>query len=104
MSQVTNNAEPTISENNREESGYSRTSSISSSNFKPTDSKYSQNTSGSQEPIEDPNNSPELNVKRKNELAAVRNLNTAVQTINSNFEKNKSNLQVRIKKQCTACT
>lgn len=48
----------------------------------------------SQEPIEDPSNSAEVNAKRKQELEAVRALNSAVQTINSNLENAKTNLQV----------
>ncbi|KAJ2960486.1 hypothetical protein NQZ79_g4093 [Umbelopsis isabellina] len=93
MSQTTDNAQLSISGKDREEFGYPTASTTASSNFKPVTNTYNHNTSDSQEPMEDPNNSPETNAKRRNELAAVRNLNMAVQTINSNFEKNKSNLQ-----------
>jgi hypothetical protein len=53
-----------------------------------------QTMADSQGPIEDPSNSPEVNAKRKQELEAVRKLNSAVQTINSNLEHSKANLQV----------
>lgn len=94
MSQTTNNAELSIADRNRKEVGYSTASTTTSSNFTPITNTHTHNSSDSQEPMEDPNVSPEINAKRRNELAAVRNLNMAVQTINSNFEKNKSNLQV----------
>ncbi|KAG2180920.1 hypothetical protein INT43_008500 [Umbelopsis isabellina] len=93
MSQTTNTAELSISESNRKELGYSTASTTTSSNFIPATNKYTHNTPDSQEPMEDPNVSPEINARRRKELEAVRNLNMAVQTINSNFEKNKSNLQ-----------
>jgi hypothetical protein len=54
-----------------------------------------QSTADSQAPIEDPSNSPEVNAKRKQELEAVRKLNSAVQTINLNLEHSKANLQVK---------
>ncbi|KAI8575736.1 hypothetical protein K450DRAFT_260213 [Umbelopsis ramanniana AG] len=56
-------------------------------------SSSSQPMTDSQAPIEDPSNSPEVNAKRKQELEAVRKLNSAVQTINLNLEHSKANLQ-----------
>jgi hypothetical protein len=62
-------------------------------NFRSLSNNY-QPTVDSQEPIEDPSNSAEVNAKRKQELDAVRTLNSAVHTINSNLENAKTNLQV----------
>ncbi|KAG2172499.1 hypothetical protein INT44_006672, partial [Umbelopsis vinacea] len=62
-----------------------RNTTSSSSRFQPV--------TDSQAPIEDPSNSPEVNAKRKQELEAVRKLNSAVQTINLNLEHSKANLQ-----------
>jgi hypothetical protein len=69
-----------------EQSTESNDARSSSSNFQPV--------ADSQAPIEDPSNSPEVNAKRRQELEAVRKLNSAVQTINSNLEHSKANLQV----------
>lgn len=69
-----------------EQSTESHNARSSSSNIQPV--------ADTQVPIEDPSNSPEVNAKRRQELEAVRKLNSAVQTINSNLEHSKANLQV----------
>ncbi|KAI9287626.1 DASH complex subunit Duo1-domain-containing protein [Umbelopsis sp. AD052] len=81
-----------ITTNNNGKSENAPASEQSVRNTTSSSSKF-QPVTDSQAPIEDPSNSPEVNAKRKQELEAVRKLNSAVQTINLNLEHSKANLQ-----------